>query len=171
PGFGRFRPRGANPLRDNTQLVKYQLVSNSGYQTCTKRQRRGKQEADMATKGETTAVRTTWTLDPAHTLVEFSTKHMMITRVKGRFKDVEGQVEIDEASPDESRVEVRIGAASIDTGVADRDAHLRSADFLDVENHPEIRFESRRVEGAEAEPGDEFEIEGDLTIRGVTRPV
>ena len=113
----------------------------------------------------------TWTLDPSHSLVEFSAKHMMITTVKGRFADVTGTINIDEANPDRSTVEVEIATASIDTRSEQRDAHLRSADFLDVDNYPTITFRSKRVEGAHAEAGDSFKIVGDLTIRGTTREV
>lgn len=112
-----------------------------------------------------------WVLDPAHSLVEFSTKHMMITTVKGRFAELEGRIETDASSPERSRVEVTMAAASIDTRVEQRDAHLRSADFLDVESHPTIEFRSTRIEGAAAKPGDRFRVVGDLTIRGVTREV
>lgn len=118
---------------------------------------------------ERTAQKGTWTVDPAHTLVEFSARHMMITAVKGRFKGVKGAIEVDEAVPDRSTVEVEIDARSLDTGVEQRDEHLRSADFLDVERHPVITFRSKRVEGAYAEAGDEFEVVGELTIRGTTR--
>ena len=111
---------------------------------------------------------TTWQIDPAHTAVEFAVKHMMFTTVRGRFKDVKGTIEVDEKNPSRSTVNVEIGAASIDTGVADRDAHLRSADFLDVENHPTITFRSKRVEGAMKKEGDKFKLVGDLTIRGTT---
>ena len=114
---------------------------------------------------------TTWKIDPAHTLVEFSAKHMKITTVKGRFTGVEGTLVTDADDPDGSSVEVKIDADSIDTGSADRDKHLRSADFLDVENHPEITFKSRSVKGAHAEEGDKFKVVGDLTIRGNTREV
>lgn len=114
---------------------------------------------------------TVWTLDPAHSMVEFSAKHMMITTVKGRFGDVKGTIEVDEAEPSLSSVQVEMGTASIDTGVEPRDQHLRSADFLDVESYPTITFHSTRVEGAHATPGDEFEVYGELTIRGVTREV
>lgn len=125
----------------------------------------------MSTTTGRTTQRTTWTLDPTHTLVEFSAKHMMITTVKGRFADVAGTIVVDPASPDRSTTEARIATASIDTGVDQRDQHLRSADFLDVEGHPEITFVSRRVEGASREPGDRFRVIGDLTIRGTTREV
>ena len=109
---------------------------------------------------------TTWQIDPAHSSVEFAVKHMMFTTVRGRFNDVKGTIAIDEQHPERSVVDVEIAAASIDTGVADRDAHLRSADFLDVENHPAITFRSRRVEGAPLQAGDALRITGDLTIRG-----
>jgi polyisoprenoid-binding protein YceI len=114
---------------------------------------------------------TTWEIDPAHTSIEFAVKHMMFTTVRGRFKSFTGTVRVDEQNPDRSSVEVDIDAASIDTGVADRDAHLRSADFLDVEHHPRMTFRSRRIEGAHANVGDSFRIQGDLSIRGTTMPV
>ena len=114
---------------------------------------------------------TTWEIDPAHTSIEFAVKHMMFTTVRGRFKSFSGTVRVDERNPDRSSVEADIDAASIDTGVADRDAHLRSADFLDAETHPTITFRSRRIDGAYAKAGDRFRIEGDLTIRGTTMPV
>jgi polyisoprenoid-binding protein YceI len=117
------------------------------------------------------AEKTTWQIDPAHTSVEFAVKHMMFTTVRGRFKDVKGTIEVDESSPDRSSVNVELGAASLDTGVADRDAHLRSADFLDAESHPTLTFRSKRVEGAMAREGDQFRLVGDLTIRGTTMEV
>src|SRR5688500_20396014 len=91
---------------------------------------------------------------------------MMYTTVRGRFKDVKGTIEVEEQNPDRSTVNVEIGAASIDTGVADRDGHLRSADFLDIETHPLLTFRSKRVEGAMKKEGDKFRVIGDLTIRG-----
>ena len=125
----------------------------------------------MTTTATAPATATTWTLDPTHSLVEFSAKHMMITTVKGRFSDVKGTLVIDEANPAQSHVEVEIAAASIDTRVDQRDGHLRSPDFLDVESYPTITFRSKRVEGAATSPGDEFRVVGDLTIRGTTREV
>ena len=113
----------------------------------------------------------TWKLDPAHTAVEFAVKHMMFTTVRGRFKGVDGTISIDEQNPDASRVEVEIDAASIDTGVGDRDAHLRSADFLDAEHHPKLTFRSTRVEGAHRKEGDRFKVAGVLTIRGTSQDV
>lgn len=112
----------------------------------------------------------TWKLDGAHTVVEFSVKHMMITTVRGRFRDVEGEVEFDvEDSAGGIRAEARIAAASIDTGVGPRDEHLRSADFFDAENHPHLVYRSREVIGTPRLPGDRFKVRGDLTIRDVTR--
>jgi polyisoprenoid-binding protein YceI len=124
----------------------------------------------MASTQETTRTlkRTTWELDPAHTVVEFSAKHMMITTVKGRFTDVTGVIHADEADRSHSSVEATIKTASIDTRTEGRDQHLRSADFLDVENHPDITFKSTREEPVDAE---HFHVTGDLTIRGTTRPV
>lgn len=114
---------------------------------------------------------TIWELDPAHTTIEFAVKHMMFTTVRGRFTKFSGTLRVDESSPDFSGVDVDIEAASIDTGVADRDGHLRSADFLDVDNHPRITFRSTAVEGAHGKAGDHFRITGDLEIRGQVMPV
>ncbi|MFL6278537.1 MAG: YceI family protein [Vicinamibacterales bacterium] len=114
---------------------------------------------------------TTWQVDPAHSTIEFAVKHMMFTTVRGRFKTFSGTVQVDEQNPDNSRVEVTIDAASIDTGVADRDAHLRTADFLDVEQYPRITFRATRVEGAHRKEGDRFRVTGDLEIRGKAIPV
>jgi polyisoprenoid-binding protein YceI len=114
---------------------------------------------------------TTWTIDAAHTLVEFSAKHMMITTVKGRFADVRGAITLETDRPDASSVAVEIAAESLDTRTEQRDQHLRSADFLDAENHPLITFRSRRVEGLQLSEGSEFRIVGDLTIHGVTREI
>jgi polyisoprenoid-binding protein YceI len=112
-----------------------------------------------------------WQLDPAHSTIEFAVKHMMFTTVRGRFKTFTGAVEVDDHDPNNSRAEVLIDAASIDTGVADRDVHLRSADFLDVDNNPKITFRSTRVEGAHHKEGDRFRVTGDLEIRGKAIPV
>lgn len=115
--------------------------------------------------------KTQWQIDPAHTSVEFAVKHMMFTTVRGRFRDVKGTIEVDEENAENSKVIVEIASTSIDTGVADRDAHLRSADFLDVEKQPELTFRSKRVEGAARKEGDKFRVVGDLTIRGITKEV
>jgi polyisoprenoid-binding protein YceI len=114
-----------------------------------------------------TTARTTWKLDPSHTTIEFSAKHMMITTVKGRFTEFEGTILADDQSFANSEVHATLKAASIDTRSDQRDTHLRSADFLDVENFPEVTFRSTRIDGAK----EEFKLTGDLTIRGVTRPI
>jgi len=114
---------------------------------------------------------TTWQIDPAHSTVQFSVKHMMFTTVRGRFTKFSGTIEADAENPDRSRVTVEIDAATIDTGVADRDGHLRSGDFLDVEKHPKMVFRSSRVDGAHASPGDRFKVAGTLEIRGQSLPV
>jgi polyisoprenoid-binding protein YceI len=115
----------------------------------------------------TADTRTTWKLDPSHTTIEFSAKHMMITTVKGRFVDVEGTIVADEQNFADSEVTATMKAASIDTRSEQRDTHLRSADFLDVEHYPEVTFKSTRIEGTK----EEFKLIGDLTIRGTTRPI
>ena len=87
-----------------------------------------------------------WTFEPGHTAAEFRARHMMVTYVRGHFKDVHGSLEFDSENPRNSSVEVKIDARNIWTGVKERDDHLRSADFLDVERHPEITFKGNRVE-------------------------
>ena len=109
-----------------------------------------------------------WSIDVAHTNVAFSVRHMVVSKVRGRFSRYTGAVQLDEAALARSSVEVTIDAASIDTGVADRDAHLRSPDFFDVERFPELRFRST---GIETLSGDRLRVRGDLTIRDVTREV
>lgn len=111
---------------------------------------------------------TVWQLDPAHTQVEFSTKHMMFTTVKGHFGGIKGTIRLDEQDITRSSVDVEIDAGTLDTKVEQRDAHLRSQDFLYVEQHPKITFTSTRVERA---GDDQLKVTGDLTVRGVTRPV
>jgi len=114
-----------------------------------------------------TGTKTEWKLDPTHTSVEFSAKHLMISTVRGRITDVEGSIFIDEQTPRNSSVKVTLKAASIDTRTDQRDQHLRSGDFLDVESYPDIRFESTRIEGDR----NEFKLFGNLTIRGVTKEI
>lgn len=109
---------------------------------------------------------TTWNIDPVHTTAEFKVKHMMISNVKGQFAAVTGVLTLDEEDVTKSRVEASIQAASINTRDADRDAHLKSADFFHVEKFPTLSFASTRVTRA----GEgELAVEGDLTICGVTR--
>jgi polyisoprenoid-binding protein YceI len=110
---------------------------------------------------------TTWKIDPAHTHIEFAVKHLMISTVKGRFADVDGEIVIADGDLSRSSVTATIKANSIDTRTGQRDDHLRSADFLDVANFPDITFESTHIVGDDAA----FTVQGNLTIRGVTRPV
>lgn len=114
---------------------------------------------------------TTWKLDPVHSSVEFAVKHMMMTTVRGRFKELTATLTGNEEHPDGCCVEVQIHAASVDTGAPDRDTHLRSADFFDVESHPQIIFRSKRIEGAAMSDGAEFKIIGDLVIRDTTMEI
>ncbi len=109
-----------------------------------------------------------WFFEPGHSAAEFSARHMMVTNVRGHFKNVHGTLSFDPANPRAASVEVAIDAAGIWTGEPDRDAHLRSADFLDVEKHPKITFKGNQVEMAGA---NEAVVTGELTIRGVTRAV
>jgi len=109
-----------------------------------------------------------WNIDPAHTVAEFKVKHMMIANVKGYFSRISGVLTLDESDLANSRVEASIEAASIETRDGQRDAHLKSADFFHVEKFPTLYFKSTGVSIV----GDgESSVEGDLTIRGVTRPV
>lgn len=114
------------------------------------------------------ALASSWTIDPAHTSVGFKIRHMMITNVRGEFSDVKGTAEFNAADITKSSIEITIQAASIDTGVARRDAHLRSADFFDVEKFPTLTFRSTKV--TQISKG-RVQIQGDLTIHGVTREV
>ena len=109
-----------------------------------------------------------WTIDSAHSEINFTVRHMMISNVRGRFEKFSGEVEFDEHDPTLSKVDVQIEVASINTREAQRDAHLRSADFLNVEEYPYITFKSTRSEVIDDTEG---KVYGDLTIRGITRPV
>jgi polyisoprenoid-binding protein YceI len=116
---------------------------------------------------EQTLARGTWKLDPNHTVVGAVARHLMVTKVRGHFKVFEGAIHVEDTVED-SWGELEIDAASIDTGVPDRDAHLRSADFLDVEKFPKITYRSTKVERT----GDtKLRVTGDLTIRDVTRSI
>ncbi len=110
----------------------------------------------------------TWNIDPAHTIAEFKVKHMMIANVKGHFSKVSGMLTLDESALENSRVEATIEAASIESRDGQRDAHLKSADFLDVDKFPTLRFKSTTIRLVR---DGELAIEGDLTIRGVTHKV
>lgn len=117
---------------------------------------------------EKEAQSTKWELDPAHSSAEFAVRHMMVSTVTGRFKSVRGSILLDGSSVENSKVEAEIDATSVDTGVADRDNHLKSADFFDVTNHPKLTFRSSHIL---PEGDEEGRMDGDLTIRGTTRPV
>lgn len=109
-----------------------------------------------------------WALDTAHSGIAFSVRHMVVAKVRGRFANWSGTVELDETDLTRSKVSVEIDAGSIDTGNAQRDGHLKSADFFDVEQFPKLRFESKRIDNT----GEgELRLLGDLTMHGVTREV
>lgn len=110
----------------------------------------------------------TWNIDAAHTGINFAVRHMVVSKVRGRFAKYSGTVTLDEADITRSSVEVSIDASSLDTGVADRDTHLRSPDFFDVERFPVLRFRSTRIE---KRADDRYSVIGELTIRGVIREV
>ena len=108
-----------------------------------------------------------YTIDASHSRLGFTARHAMVTKVRGQFSEWSGTAHVDAANPSASKVELSIKTASIDTGSADRDGHLASADFFDAETNPEITFVSTEV----SRSGDDWTITGDLTIKGVTKPV
>ena len=108
----------------------------------------------------------TYVIDKAHSEAAFQVRHL-ITKVRGTFSDIEGTFQFDDAKPDQSSVQFSMKTASVDTNEKDRDGHLRSADFFNVEQYPTIRFTSRRIEGSR----DQFTVTGELTINGITREV
>jgi len=114
------------------------------------------------------AAPSTWSIDPSHSQVGFSVRHLVISNVRGEFQKYEGKVVLDAAAVAHSSVEATIDVGSIDTRVPDRDAHLKSADFFDVAKYPSIRFKSTRVEKAGK---DRLRVTGDLTLHGVTKAV
>lgn len=120
----------------------------------------------MTTLQQPTLATGTWKLDPTHTRIGATARHLMVTKVRGHFTGFDGTITVGE-SPETSSVEVTIDASTINTGTTDRDAHLTSADFLDVENHPQLTFSSTRV----VPHGDRWKLIGDLTIRGATHPI
>lgn len=111
---------------------------------------------------------TLWKIDPTHSSARFSVRHMMVATVRGAFEDLDGTIHYDPANPSASSVEATLKVASINTGVADRDNHLRSADFFDAGTYPDITFKST---GLKLNSDNEGVLTGDLTIRGVTRPI
>ena len=111
---------------------------------------------------------TTWKIDPAHSAVEFKVRHMMISNVRGEFKNFDGIIEFEPEKPEATKVNIQIEVASIDTKVGDRDNHLRAADFFDAANYPKVSFSSRSVERLS---GQEYQVTGDLPMRGVAKEV
>ena len=109
-----------------------------------------------------------WKIDPVHSNVGFSVRHLMISKVNGHFRNWTGTLVTDDAKPENSKITATIETASIDTKEPQRDDHLRSADFFDAANHPELKFESTSVKKVS---DDRFEVNGNLTIRGNTKPV
>ena len=116
-------------------------------------------DQDLPTSG-------TWVIDPAHTSIEFVARHLMVTKVRGRFTDFSGTIEIAD-DPTESKVEIEVNLASVYTATPDRDNHLKSADFFDVENHPTMKFVSTSI----VEKGDGYSMTGDLTVKSETHPL
>jgi polyisoprenoid-binding protein YceI len=110
----------------------------------------------------------TWQIDNVHTHVGFSVKHMMVATIRGQFRSYRGTVNLDERDFTRSTFEGEIDVASVDTGNPDRDNHLRTGDFFDAANHPKILFKSTRIE---PKGDEEYVVHGDITIRGVTKPI
>lgn len=109
-----------------------------------------------------------WAIDPSHTTAQFSVRHLMVTDAKGSFGKVAGTLDFNDKDPTKSVVEVTIETSSIDTGDAKRDEHLKSPDFFDAANHPQITFKSTQIKKTGK---DKYKVVGDLTMRGVTKPV
>ena len=114
------------------------------------------------------ALAATWQIDPAHSNVSFSVRHMMVSNVRGEFTKVSGTVEGDEKAPAQATITATIDATSISTREAKRDEHLKSADFLDVAKYPTITFKSKKIESSGS---GQFKVTGDLTLHGVTKEV
>ena len=122
----------------------------------------------MSTTAPTSTLTGTYAIDPAHSRIGFVARHAMVTKVRGSFNEFEGSGYFDAEDPSRSHLELTIKADSIDTRNADRDGHLRSNDFFDMEQYPELHFVSTAVEAVDAE---HFRVTGDLTVKGVTKPV
>jgi polyisoprenoid-binding protein YceI len=110
----------------------------------------------------------TWQIDPVHSYLQFHIRHFVVSKVHGRFTQWGGTIQFDGQQPTSSKVDIQIDANSLDTGDARRDGHLKTADFFDTEKHPQITFQSTEIEPAGA---NEYRVTGDLTIRGVSKPV
>ncbi|MFH8488852.1 YceI family protein [Streptomyces longisporoflavus] len=128
----------------------------------------GAAAASAAVSPELAALTGEYAIDPAHTSIGFVARHAMVTNVKGSFTDVAGTLHLDGTDPAGSTASIDVQMASIDTGSADRDGHLKSADFFDTEKYPEMTFRSTK---AEALGGDDYRVTGDLTILGTTKPI
>ncbi len=122
----------------------------------------------MTTETLTPTLTGNYTIDPTHSRIGFVARHAMVTKVRGSFNEFAGTGYLDAEDPSKSRAELTIQAKSIDTRNADRDGHLRSNDFFDMDTYPEISFKSTSVEGVDAST---YRVTGDLTIKGVTKPV
>jgi polyisoprenoid-binding protein YceI len=122
----------------------------------------------MSTSATLPTAPTTWNLDPTHSSAEFKVKHLMISNVKGHFSKLSGTLTLDEADVTKSHIEATLDATSLETRDAQRDGHLKSADFFDVEKFPKLSFKSTSIQVAGV---GELAVEGDLTIRDVTGPV
>ena len=118
--------------------------------------------------GPAAAAESTWEIDPAHSSVQFSVRHMMVSNVRGEFRKVSGTVQGDETDPTQAKVEATIDTTSIDTRNEKRDGHLKSADFLDTEKFPTMTFKSKKIEKTD---DHRYRVTGDLTLHGVTREV
>lgn len=109
-----------------------------------------------------------WRFEPGHTAAEFCVRHMMVTYVRGHFKNIRGTLKFDPERPEDGWAEATINAAELWTGEPERDAHLRSGEFLDIKHHPQITFKSTKVEPTAR---NEYKVTGELAVRGVTKPV
>ena len=128
-----------------------------------------KEQLDMTTEAiATDTLQGTYEIDPSHSLIGFSARHAMVTKVRGSFKEFEGSGYFDPENPEDITLALTISAQSIDTGNDDRDGHLRSNDFLAMDQYPEIEFKSTEVEKVDE---DTYRVTGDLSMRGVTKPV
>jgi polyisoprenoid-binding protein YceI len=121
----------------------------------------------LSIAGNPQAGASTWSVDMNHSEIGFVVKHMVVTNVRGKFKAATGEIVIDDAKPEATKLSISIDASSVDTDVPDRDKHLRSAEFFDTDKHKAITYQSTKV----MKKGTGFEVQGNLTIRGVTKPV